>query len=206
MSISVIIPAYNEERTVGSIVRAALAARPLVTQVIVVDDGSGDGTGAEARRAGAEVLACAHNRGKAEALLRGAENAGQDTLMFLDADLLGLKPEHVRALALPVVEGRAHMTIGVFRNGRPATDLAQRLAPQLSGQRCLTKAMFADTRPLLGPGYGVEKALNLYARRHGLTVTHVPLVGVSHVMKEEKRGLWRGIEARVRMYLDLWRA
>jgi glycosyltransferase involved in cell wall biosynthesis len=206
MPVTVVVPAYNEERTVGAVVRTALAARPLVTQVIVVDDGSDDRTAAEARAAGAELVACERNGGKALAVLQGVQRAREETLMFLDADLLGLRPEHLWDLALPVLEGRAHMSIGVFRRGRAATDLAQWLAPQLSGQRCLTKTLFEAAAPFPNPGFGLERALNRYARQARLPVAWVPLPGVSHLMKEEKRGLWKGVQSRLRMYVDLWRS
>ncbi|MGB9886356.1 MAG: glycosyltransferase family 2 protein [Moorellales bacterium] len=206
MPVTVVVPAYNEERTVGAVARTALAARPLVRQVIVVDDGSTDRTAVEARAAGAEVVVLDTNGGKALAVLQGVRRAKEDTLLFLDADLLGLRPEHLWDLALPVLEGGAHMSIGVFRRGRRATDLAQWLAPQLSGQRCLTRRLFEAAVPSMSSGFGLEKALNRYARQAGVPVVWVPMPGVTHLMKEEKRGLWKGIQSRLRMYLDLYRS
>lgn len=205
MSVTVVIPAYNEEPTVGTVVAVAWAAAPLVREVIVVDDGSTDGTAAMARQAGARVISLGSNGGKTRALCAGVEAAGEEVLLFLDADLLGLKPEHVHRLAGPVLEGRAGMAVGVFRRGRPATDLAQFLAPQLSGQRALPRKVFLGAKNYLRPGFAAEVALNAYARQEGLTVVRVPLEGVSHVTKEEKRGLWPGLSARLRMYFDIWR-
>ena len=206
MPVSVIIPAYNEERTVGAVVEAAWGAAPLVREVIVVDDGSTDRTAAEALRAGAQVIPCGANLGKARALLSGVQGAKEETVVFLDADLLGLRPQHLWYLAQPVVEKQAHMAIGVFRRGRLATDLAQLLAPQLSGQRSLARRLFLGAWNFLGSGFAVEIALNSFAKRQGLAVVQVPLEGVSHVMKEEKRGFWRGMQSRVRMYVDIWRS
>jgi len=65
-----LIPAYRNAATVGDVVRRA---RPHVDEVVVVDDGSGDATGDEARRAGAHVVAHAFNRGKGAALATGLE-------------------------------------------------------------------------------------------------------------------------------------
>lgn len=76
----------------------------------VVDDGSEDGT-AEAVRRWAErdsrvrLLRLPVNGGKAAAMTAGAEVSPSDLVVFLDADLLGLRPEHVRALAGPVAAG-----------------------------------------------------------------------------------------------------
>lgn len=83
--IIVLIPAYNEVRFIGSVVRGALQHAP----VIVIDDGSTDGTGAAAALAGAKVLAHATNRGKGKALNTGFDYAvqrGVDAAITLDAD------------------------------------------------------------------------------------------------------------------------
>src|SRR5215831_18011967 len=98
--LAVVIPARNESDRIGATVRAAMRI-PGVDMVIVVDDGSVDGTGCEAERAGATVVRHARNRGKAAALETGAEAVlvleGRQTaapggprprhLLFLDADL-----------------------------------------------------------------------------------------------------------------------
>lgn len=58
---------------------------------------------------------------------------------FLDADLIGLKPVHIENLVAPVVKDMADMTVGIFYSGRNITDLAQKLMPFLSGQRCVKR-------------------------------------------------------------------
>jgi len=83
-----LVPAYQAEATIGTVVRGA---RPFVERVVVVDDGSADATGAEARSAGAEVLRLSENRGKGAALRAGLEpvlGAGSAAthVAFLDAD------------------------------------------------------------------------------------------------------------------------
>ena len=205
MPVTVIIPAYNEERTVGAVVETAWKASSLVREVIVVDDGSTDATAANAFRAGGKLIRLPANAGKTQALLAGARQAREETLLFLDADLLGLRPVHLYHLAEPVLQQQADMAIGVFRGGRLATDLAQLLAPQLSGQRALSRRLFLLTADALRPGFAVEVVLNAYAKKLGLAIVQVALEGVSHVTKEEKRGLWPGFRARMHMYLDIWR-
>ena len=131
-----IIPAFNEEKTIGAVVAAARAC-PLVGRVVVVDDGSRDRTAAVARAAGAEVVANPGNQGKTAALVSGAKATSAPVVILLDADLLGLTPAHLEALASPVLAGQAAMTIGVFLDGRWITDLSQKLTPFLNGQRTL---------------------------------------------------------------------
>ena len=86
MRVCAIIPAYRAVRTVGAV---AAEARRQVETVIVVDDGSEDGTGDAARAAGAEVVVHARNAGKGEALRTGlghARRLGFDAAVTLDAD------------------------------------------------------------------------------------------------------------------------
>jgi glycosyltransferase involved in cell wall biosynthesis len=86
MTVTVVIPAYNEAVTIADIVRRA---RPQVERVMVVDDGSGDGTAAEAEGAGATVLRQPGNQGKGAALWRGMQAAaarGAEAVITLDGD------------------------------------------------------------------------------------------------------------------------
>lgn len=208
MGVTAIIPAYNEAITIGKIV-AVVQQQPLVKEIIVVDDGSGDGTAAVARAGGAKVIELPENRGKGNAMATGARQAKGDVLIFLDADLDGLTPGHIRNLLEPVLQGQADMTVGVFSNGRKATDFAQVLAPGISGQRAIRKELFLaagvdDCR------FEVEMILSRFARKRGLRVQKIPLFNMTHIMKEEKRGVARGIVERAGMYKDItfffWKA
>jgi polyisoprenyl-phosphate glycosyltransferase len=99
----------------------------------------------------------------------------------------------------------ADMAVGVFRKGRWSTDLAQKIAPGLSGQRALKKDILEQLPYLEFAGYGIEMALTVYAQRTGLRVTEVELDDVTHIMKEEKLGLIHGFAARMRMYWQIFR-
>ena len=190
-----VIPARNEADRIQATVTAATGL-PGVALVIVVDDGSEDGTAVAARRAGAVVMRHARNRGKGAAMETGAEAVGlldqrehRDRprhLLFLDADLAG-----TAALAGPLIDpvlaGRADMTIAVFAatvklgghglvvglSGagiRRATGWQP--AQPLNGQRCLTRAAFEAARPL-AHGWGVETGLSIDLLRQGMRVTEV---------------------------------
>ena len=202
-SCAVLIPAYDEARTVADVVRPALLAD--VGPVLVVDDGSSDGTADAAREAGAEVLVLRDNRGKGGAVVAGAEHLVADVLVLLDADLVGLAPEHVRDLAEPVASGGVDMTRGVFAGGRWRTTTAQRVVPQLNGQRGVRRQLLLAIPGLERTRYGIEVAITEWARQHGWRQADVPLEGVSQVMKEEKRGWLRGLAVRLRMYADILR-
>lgn len=85
-SISVVIPAYNAERTVGRVVEALRAQQPSPAEIIVVDDGSADRTGSVAARAGAQVIRTDGGGYAGGARNRGWDAATGDVVVFLDSD------------------------------------------------------------------------------------------------------------------------
>ena len=199
----VLIPALDEATTIASVIAVARAAA--VGPVVVIDDGSTDGTAAVAAAAGAEVVRLEANRGKGGALAAGAGERREAVVVLLDADLTGLRPKHVRALVRPVAAGEVDMTRGVFVGGRWATALAQRMLPILNGQRALSREGLLAVPGLAKSRYGVEIAIAEHAKSEGWVTQDVPLPGVSQVVKEEKRGIVLGVLIRLRMYAEiLW--
>ena len=200
---AVLIPAYNEAAHVSRVVETALAAA--LGPVWVVDDGSSDVTAQTARTAGAEVLCLPENRGKGGAVFAGAAHVNTDVVVLLDADLLGLTPSHIQALAEPVLLGHVTMTRGMFSGGRWRTTAAQHLTPQLNGQRAVLRERLLEVEGLATSRYGIEIAITEHAKRAGWRVLDVPLYGVSQIMKEEKRGFWVGSSVRLKMYREIFR-
>lgn len=204
MKIAAIIPAYDEERTVGGVVATVLSAG-VADEVIVVNDGSRDRTSEVAKAAGARVIDLPENVGKGGAMKAGADATDAEILLFLDADLTGLNAQHLAALIDPVVSGKAEMSIGVFDEGRFTTDMAQKITPFLSGQRAMYKWVFTSIPHIEQTRYGVEMALSRFAEKRGLRVCHVSLKHVAQITKEEKRGFIKGFQARLRMYWEILR-
>jgi glycosyltransferase involved in cell wall biosynthesis len=85
-SVSVVIPAYNAERTVGTVLEALQAQEPPPDEIIVVDDGSADGTTGAAERLGAQVIRTEGGGFAGGARNRGWNVATGDVVVFLDAD------------------------------------------------------------------------------------------------------------------------
>jgi len=193
--IAVIIPAKNESDRIRDTVTAA-SGLPGVDLVLVVDDGSRDGTSRAAELAGATVMRHGRTRGKAAAMETGAEairlldrqenRASPRHLLFLDADL-GSSAAFAAPLTEPVTAGEADMTIAAFTStvklgghgmvvGLSAAGIRRAIgwapAQPLNGQRCLTRAAFEAARPLAA-GFGVETALTIDLARKGLRITEV---------------------------------
>src|SRR6185437_8422729 len=154
-TVTVLIPAYNEEARIAATVRAAEGI-PRVACVMVVDDGSQDNTSEAAREAGAHrVVTMPRNRGKGAALNAGCVGLQSEILLLLDADLGETAAEGSRLLQ-PVLSGEADMTIATLppsgsgggfgltvnlaRWGIRRLGGSEMSAP-LSGQRCLTRAV-----------------------------------------------------------------
>jgi glycosyltransferase involved in cell wall biosynthesis len=195
MPVAVVIPAYNEADRIAATVTAARTL-PGVDVVVVVDDGSADGTWVAARDAGARALRYRENRGKAMAMAVGAVEVdhldqrqpagGPRHLLFLDADL-GATAACAGPLIVPVAAGDADVTIAAFasRVKLGGHGLVVRLsgagirratgwtpAQPLNGQRCLSRAAFEAARPLAG-GFGVETAMTIDLKRKGMRILEV---------------------------------
>lgn len=206
MKFAALIPALNEEQTVGSVVQACLACG-IIDEVIVISDGSTDSTVEIARSSGAhKIIELEENMGKDFALNQGAQATDADYLVLLDADLIGLKPEHIRQLVQPVKEREAEATLGIFRKGNLHTDLAQAVTPFLSGQRVIPYRVWLEAiSNHVGVGFGLEVLLEKFLKSKGIKVKKVFLRGVSHRTKEEKLGLRKGLLFRLRMYSQIFR-
>jgi len=202
MHIAVVIPAFNEEERLPGVLEAVTSC-PFVRQVIVVDDGSEDGTARVAQKFGVKVIRLERNLGKAGAVWVGLQEVSEPIVVLLDADLKGLKPSHIKTLAQPVASDGVDMTLGVFRGGRFWTDLSHLIAPWVSGQRAMSIERVRELPDFSNLGYGLEAALNKFAKEHGWIVRTVVLYGVSHVMKEEKLGFMKAIRARAEMYWEV---
>jgi glycosyltransferase involved in cell wall biosynthesis len=186
-TVTAVIPAWNEAETVGAVVYAALDAR-LVDDVVVVDNASSDRTASVAAAHGARVVH-EHVPGKGGAMRTGVAAAtGADVIVFLDADLVGIRPHHIDRLVAPVVAGDAHMACGLFDRGPLANPLFLRRLPVLTGQRAVPRWLFdvLDDHDLRG--YRVEAALNSLVAQRGLVRCDEVVPGLWHRTKQEKLG------------------
>jgi glycosyltransferase involved in cell wall biosynthesis len=149
----VIIPAFNEESSIGKVI--AEIPEQLVTEVIVVNNGSTDRTGEVARKAGATVLDEVR-RGYGNACLKGIAYCEEqtriaDVIVFLDGDYSDY-PQEMQALVMPIAENRADLVIGSRALGK--RQKGSMTIPQIFGNWLATrllKLFFGETFTDLGP-------------------------------------------------------
>ena len=125
--LSIIVPVYNEVRTVRSVIERLLAIDlPLAREIIVVNDGSTDGTrevldsvDIAGRGSGIRVIHAERNAGKGAAIRRGFNEAKGTIVAIQDADL-ELDPQQLSVLVAPILRGEADVVYGSrFLAGRP---------------------------------------------------------------------------------------
>jgi len=196
-----VIPAYNEERFIGSVV---LKARKHVDAVIVVDDGSTDGTGEIAQAAGAIVLRHERNRGKGVALNTGFDKArelGAEAIVTLDGDGQHLIEEMPLVLA-PVLGGEADIAVGSRYLEKKCTVPLHRIlghraftlltnlvsgvhvTDSQSGFRAFSRRA-VEAIPFSSNGFSVESEMQFLAHEYDLRMVEVPVT--AHYEDRPKR-------------------
>jgi glycosyltransferase involved in cell wall biosynthesis len=202
-SLAIILAAFDEGPTIADVVQRCRRHAPPDTEIVVVDDGSRDGTGGEAARAGARVLRLGQNRGKGQALRHGIVHTSADLLLFLDADGQDAPEEIPRLLAamgtgVDLVIGSRFL--GRFepgaitplnRAGTLALTLAlnllfgARITDPIAGFRCVRRGAWKGE--LRAARYDIEVDLLLGVLAAGGKVVEVPVTraprrhGISHL-------------------------
>lgn len=200
--LSCIIPAYNEAPRIAAVLTAVIG-HPQIDEVIVVDDGSTDGT-AQIVSAQSEVrlIALPRNGGKTAAIATGLRAARNDLLLFVDSDLSGLQPAHLTALIAPVLRGRADVAISLRGN----SPLPWRILglDYISGERVVPRALLPAPVPMSAlPRFGLEVAMNerWVAAHARIAVVRWP--AVDSPAKHAKQGLQAGLRADLAMMRDI---
>ena len=199
-AVAAIIPAYNEARTIGYVLKA-IRSVSIIDEIIVVDDGSEDSTALAARGEATRVVILERNMGKAAALLEGIRVTDAEILLFMDADVLGLTAVHIERLLEPVLARRADMAVGVFSD-----DVLHRTMPFLSGLRVASRDFICSIPDLSSSGFGMETLISRHARANGRCIEEVRLDNLTHLSKAEKFGLYRCVAVKCRALRDIMRS
>jgi|SRR3989344_574000 len=213
MKISIIIPVYNEEQTIAhvieSVVRASLG-RDAVKEIIVVDDGSNDGTrGILQNITGITVLALEKNEGKGAAVKKGFEHATGDVIVIQDADL-EYDPRDYPALLRPLFEEKADVVFGTRFRGEyqrvlyywhyvgntMLTFLSNiftnlNLSDMETGYKVFRREVVESIRSkLISKRFGVEPELVARVARGGWRIYEVPISYSGRTYREGKKIMW----------------
>jgi polyprenyl-phospho-N-acetylgalactosaminyl synthase len=200
--VSIIIPAFNESRTISEIIKVA-KSHPWVGEVLVVDDGSTDATSQISTGAGAKVVRLFKNRGKATAMDTGVAYSSHEIFCFLDADITGLDHRILSELIEPVMSGRYNMFIGILARKFSFINGLLPFLPKLSGNRSLRKGLWALIQDGYKKSFQIEIALNYYAKKGKLKIGSKIFSSLKQVTKEKKWGFLPGFSKRILMVGDI---
>lgn len=200
--ISIIIPAFNEEETIGGVVSEVID-HPDADEVIVVSDGSTDKTSENARTAGAKVIELPENRGKAEAMDVGVREARNRVVLFMDADLKGFTHEKISRIIDPVLTGDYEMFVAVRARSVMFLNRNLHFFPIIGGVRALTKPLWYSVPADCKTRFKIEVALNYTSKQTPGGMSFTLVEGIDHYIKEKKYGFIKGMSARLSMIWDV---
>lgn len=192
VDLAVVIPAFNEHNGIGNTIaqiKEAMAGEPYTVEIVVVDDGSADGTAEEAAAAGARVVRHPANRGYGAALKTGIAATDSEFVVIIDAD--GTYPAEVvpdlmaRAAEVDMVVGaRAATNANIPLVRKPAKWFLNRLASYLvgekipdlnSGLRVMRRSVLKRFLPILPMGFSFTTTITLSMLSTGHRVVYRPI-------------------------------
>ena len=185
-SVSIIIPAYNEEAGLATFLERLISlSGTRGWEVIVIDDGSSDGTAEAARRAGARVLRHPYNKGYGAALKTGIRNAGGDVIVMMDSDGQHDPADIERLVTLigeyDMVVGARGGSKGVRAPGKKvlsmvADYLSETKIPDLnSGFRAFRRETILEFLHICPNGFSFTTTITLAYLRSAYSVMYVPI-------------------------------
>ena len=206
--ITAIVPALNEETTVGNVLSILLGSKCL-DEVILVDDGSSDKTAEIGEKLGVKVVKLPKigGSGKGNAMRQGAMATNAKIIVFFDADLLGLTTKHVDSLVIPVSSGQVSMCVGIRNRLFGLPKIIARLDPIMAvgGERAIRKELFEKIPDKFMHGFMVESALNYYCKYYKIPVKYAVLENLKIVIKEKKWGFVKGFVSRIKMMFEIFK-
>ncbi len=186
-SVSIVIPAFNEAGAIGTVIHDLRAAAPW-HEIVVIDDGSTDGTGAEAEAAGARVVRHPYNKGNGAAVKSGVRATSGEFILIIDGDG---QHKPADALALVARMGEYDLIVGARSSATQAGStrrmgngllnwlasfLAEREIPDLtSGFRCARREYLLEFIHLLPNGFSTPTTTTLAFLRAGYNVAFHPI-------------------------------
>ncbi|MDB5258815.1 MAG: glycosyl transferase, partial [Candidatus Taylorbacteria bacterium] len=205
-TVSCIIPAYNEAKSIENTLRVVTSIPEYITEVLVVDDGSSDNTQNIVKSfPNVRLLVNEMNQGKSKTIARGIRESSGDYFLMLDADLIGLDAQNIIDLIRPIADGSADVTISIRAN---TPDWMKKVGVDfMSGERMLPRQVIMQYIDAMSElrGFGLEVFLNRILIKHKLRIRSVIMDNVLNDMKWKKRGFWKGLRAEAFLWYQLFR-
>ncbi|MCX6813213.1 MAG: glycosyltransferase family 2 protein [Candidatus Azambacteria bacterium] len=201
--VSCIIPAYNEEPRIGTVLRVVYN-HPLIDEIIVVDDASKDNTKDIVRKyEGVQLIIHEKNKGKSQTVVDGIIQSKGDIVFLLDADLIGLTPKNISDLIEPVLSQKADISISM-RKSSPWID--RKIGFDfISGERVFLKKLVQNHLNEMQKlaRFGLEVYLNKLIIKNKFRIKVVFWEDVISLWKYKKSGLFPGLKGDFLMILDI---
>jgi glycosyltransferase involved in cell wall biosynthesis len=210
VDVSVVIPAYNEAAAIGTTldeVNAVLVGTPRRYEIVVVDDGSSDGTAAEAGSRGVRVVTHRRNRGYGAALKSGVLAALGDIIVFYDADnqfdpgdidrVVDSLKDHDAVLGARTAQSHAPFSRrgGKKMLGWLANYLARTRIPDLNcGLRAIRRDLLLDYLHLLPNGFSASTTTTLVLLKEGHDVRFFPVTVKRRIGKSTVKPIKDGLD------------
>ena len=190
MKVTAVVPVYNEERTIKNVL-GILTSSDRIDKIIVIDGRSTDDTPNVIKKFKVNITTLKKPKGKGYAVKVGTKNIKSDIILFCDADLIGLRKEHIDKLLEPIFKKNAAMVIGLRDKGNFIANMIMPYFPLTGGERAILTRVFMEIRktPLI-EGWGLESVMNDYCKKKKLKVVKVKLEGMDHIgLQTKKYGL-----------------
>lgn len=203
ISVSAIVPAYNEEKNIVYILRILKTISEL-TEIIVVDDGSSDRTAILASNLpGVRVITNTKNMGKTRSVIAGIKVAKNDAILMVDADLVGLESGHIQEL-IDTYKLGMDMVILDYGNQEFYLRKIIRSFPALSGVRIISKKEFGKIKFTTRDRFELENRINKHYLDNQLSVIVINGDTVHTPHKYEKYSFHKGIYLEARALREIF--
>ncbi|MHA1800047.1 MAG: glycosyltransferase family 2 protein [Candidatus Helarchaeota archaeon] len=214
--ISIVIPAYNEEKTIGELIKGICCKFNSDSELIIVDDGSTDRTSECANINGTKIIRNERNLGYGGALIRGINHATGDIIVTIDGDAQN-KPEEINRLIRPILRGEADFVVGSRHLGtaNAPIPLFKKMAERVvyyiikfvlrteitysqSGFRAIKRKVLNAIMPLTEKKFAFSMDILIKAIKKGFRVKEVPITIMArphgnsrvNVLKDGIRIVW----------------
>ncbi|MCK5415935.1 glycosyltransferase family 2 protein [Candidatus Parcubacteria bacterium] len=190
MTITAILPVFNEEKTVANVL-SVLSKSEQFNEIIVIDDASTDNSLNIAKGFQSDKLKIIHlekNLGKSGAVKFVVKDLQTDILFFCDGDLHNFTNQHIDQLLKPLKAGKHLMTVGIRDRGIIHNTFVKKFGPLVTGERAMPYGIFKKTMDSqfnnrLMEGYNMEIVLNNYCKIHNIPIIRMISKGVKETFK-----------------------